>query len=59
MREMTGTEETVSRIRTERPYTLLFRFLERRRDDLLLFLAEQTCVSGMRVQGQHGDAGFL
>ena len=59
MRKMTGPEETVCSIRSKRPYTLLFRFVDGRYDDLLLFLAQQTLITCMRIQCQDSNARFL
>ena len=59
MREVTGPEEPVCGVRTECPYTLLFRFGDSRDDDLLFFLTEQACVTCVRVERQHRDTGFV
>ena len=51
-----ASEESVGGIRSEGLYSSLFEFLDGRYDDVLFFTTNHAIVSGMRVEGEDGNA---
>ena len=56
---MAQTEESVRRERTEGEYALVNRLFDCRNDDASLFVTEQSSVSAVRVEAEHGNAWLV